>query len=197
MNFKKRTFCFSLAACALLVSSVVHAQDALDEVMKRKLLKVAVQTDSAPYGYVGTDLKPIGLDVDMANYIGKKLGVPVELVVVVSSSRIPALQTKKADLVIATLGKNAEREKVIDFTAAYSPFFQAIFAPKSLAIKSMNDLAGKSIAVTRGAIEDQELTKVLANALQLVDIQLLDHCIVSGTGFFSFSDSGLMNNGNK
>lgn len=39
---------------------------------------------------------------------------------------------------------------------------------------------------------DQELTKVLVNALQMVDIQLLDHCIVSGSGFFSFSDSGLM-----
>ena len=43
---------------------------------------------------------------------------------------------------------------------------------------------------------DQELTKVLLNALQLVDIQLLDHCIVSGSSFFSFSDAGLMKNGN-
>ena len=31
---------------------------------------------------------------------------------------------------ISTLGKNPEREKVIDFTAAYSPFFQAVFAAK-------------------------------------------------------------------
>jgi len=42
---------------------------------------------------------------------------------------------------------------------------------------------------------DQALTRTLQNALQLVDIELLDHCIVSGSGFFSFSDSGLMNNG--
>jgi len=40
---------------------------------------------------------------------------------------------------------------------------------------------------------DQELTRTLQSALQLVDIALLDHCIVSGSGFFSFSDSGLMN----
>ena len=39
---------------------------------------------------------------------------------------------------------------------------------------------------------DQELTKTLFSALQLVDIQLLDHCIVSGSGFFSFSEAGLM-----
>jgi polar amino acid transport system substrate-binding protein len=109
---------------------------------------------------VGIDLKPQGLDVDMANYIAAKMGVKIELVPVTSANRIPYLQTKKADLVISTLGKNAEREKVIDFTAAYSPFFQAIYGAKTLTVKSMADLAGKTVAVTRGAIEDQELTKV-------------------------------------
>jgi DNA repair protein RadC len=39
---------------------------------------------------------------------------------------------------------------------------------------------------------DQDLTQTLVKALQLVDIPLLDHCIVSNTGFFSFSESGLM-----
>lgn len=156
----KRLFTLGLAAVAALAATGVQAQNALDDIMKGKLLKVAVQTDSAPYGYVGTDLKPIGLDIDMANYIGKKLGVAVELVPVVSASRIPALQTRKADLVIATLGKNAEREKVIDFTSAYSPFFQAVFGPKNLSAKSFAELAGKSVGVTRGAMEDQELAKV-------------------------------------
>jgi polar amino acid transport system substrate-binding protein len=109
---------------------------------------------------VGIDLQPQGLDVDMAKLIADKMGVKVELVPVSSANRIPYLQTKKADLVISTLGKNPEREKVIDFTAAYSPFFQAVFAAKSLNIKSWADLGGKSVAVTRGAIEDQELSKV-------------------------------------
>ncbi len=68
--------------------------------------------------------------MDVANYIAGKLGVKAELVVVVSANRIPYLQTKKADLVISTLGKNAEREKVIDFTAAYSPFFKPCSAQK-------------------------------------------------------------------
>jgi polar amino acid transport system substrate-binding protein len=159
-RLSKRNFILSLGATALFAVSSVQAQSALDDIMKAKLLRVAVQTDSAPYGYVNTDLKPIGLDIDMANYIGKKMGVAVELVPVVSASRIPALQTRKADLVIATLGKNAERERVIDFTAAYSPFFQAVFGPKTLSAKSFADLAGKSVGVTRGAMEDQELSKV-------------------------------------
>lgn len=157
----KRPF---LAACAALALAAavpsLHAQGALENIQKTKTIKIAVPTDFPPYGFVGTDLAPQGLDVDMARYIADKLGAKVELVPVTSANRIPYLQTRKADLVISTLGKNPEREKVIDFTAAYSPFFQAIFAAKSLTVKAPADLAGKTIAVTRGAIEDQELTKI-------------------------------------
>ena len=153
-------FVFAIIASGLLAALPAKAQNALDDIVKAKVIKVAVQTDSAPYGYVGTDLKPIGLDIDMANLIAKKIGVAVELVPVVSASRIPSLQTGKADLVIATLGKNAEREKVIDFTSAYSPFYQAVFGPKTASIKAFADLAGKTVGVTRGAMEDQELGKV-------------------------------------
>ena len=105
-------------------------------------------------------MKPQGLDIDTANYIAHKLGVAIELLPVTSANRIAYLQTKKADLVISTLGKNPDREKVIDFTAAYSPFFQAVFAAKSMNVKSFADLGGKSVGVTRGALEDQELTKL-------------------------------------
>jgi polar amino acid transport system substrate-binding protein len=147
-------------ATAALLPLAAQAQNALDEVMSKKSIAIAVPTDFPPYGFVGIDLKPQGLDVDMANLIGAKLGVKVELVPVTSANRIPYLQTKKAHLVISTLGKNPEREKVIDFTAAYSPFFQAVFAAKSLPVKSFADLAGKTVGVTRGAIEDMELTKL-------------------------------------
>lgn len=156
----KRLFCLGLTTAALLAGAGVHAQTALDGIMKSKTIKIAVPTDFPPYGMVGVDLAPQGLDVDMANYIGQKMGVKVELVPVTSANRIAYLQTKKADLVISTLGKNPDREKVIDFTAAYSPFFQAVFGPKTVTVKSFADLAGKTISVTRAALEDQELTKV-------------------------------------
>lgn len=157
----------SLIAAGLALAALLpaQAQTALDEIVAKKQITVAIPTDFPPYGFVGIDFKPQGLDVDMANLIAAKLGVKVELVPVSSANRIPYLQTKKAHLVISTLGKNPEREKVIDFTAAYSPFFQAVFAAKSLPIKSFADLGGKTVGVTRGAIEDMEMTKLApANA---------------------------------
>jgi len=150
----------TLIAAALALPLAGSAQTALDDAVARKTLVVAIPTDFPPYGSVGTDLKPQGLDIDIANLIGAKLGLKVELVPVTSANRIAYLQTKKADLVISTLGKNPEREKVIDFTVAYSPFYQAVFAARSLVVKGPADLAGKSVGVTRGAIEDLELTKI-------------------------------------
>jgi polar amino acid transport system substrate-binding protein len=163
----KRNFTLALAAAALVAGGAAQAQTALDDVLKAKEIKIAIPTDFPPYGFVGTDLKPQGLDIDMANYIAAKLGVKVELLPVTTNNRIPYLQTRKADLVISTLGKNPDREKVIDFTVAYSPFFIAVFAPKTVPVKTPADLAGKSISVTRGSVDDMELTKVAPPSTEL------------------------------
>lgn len=155
-----------VAGLSLLALGAAQAQTVLDSITKSKTIKIAIPTDYPPYGFVGPDMTPQGLDVAVAQLIAAKLGVKAELVPVTSANRIPYLQTKKADLVISTLGKNPEREKVINFSAAYAPFYQAVFAAKSLSIKSWADLAGKTVAVTRGAMEDQELAKVAPSSLE-------------------------------
>lgn len=142
-----------------LASGFVHA-DALDDVLKNKTLRVAVPQDFPPFGSVGVDLKPVGYDIDMAKLIANQLGVVVEIVPVTSANRIPYLSTKKVDLVISSLGKNAEREKVIDFSDAYAPFFNGVFGLSSQKVSKVEGLAGKTVGVTRGAIEDLELTKI-------------------------------------
>src|SRR5690606_29102860 len=70
------------------------------------------------------------------------------------------LQTGKVDLVISSLGKNPEREKAIDFSVAYAPFYNGVFGPADVAVSSAADLAGKTVGVTRGSVEDIELSKI-------------------------------------
>lgn len=143
----------------LALAPATSYADALADIMKAKVIKVAVPQDFAPFGSAGLDLKPQGYDIDMANLIGKELGVKVEIIPVTSANRIPYLQTRKADLVISSLGKNPEREKVIDFSAAYAPFFSGIYGTKAVTAGKYEDLAGKTVGATRGAIEEQELSK--------------------------------------
>lgn len=156
----RTSFVFALITLsAVLVSSFAHA-DALADIKKAGVIKIAIPQDFPPFGTVGTDLKAQGYDIDVAKLIAQDLGVKLQLVPVTSANRIPYLTTKKVDLVISSLGKNPEREKVIDFAGPYAPFYNGVFGQKNIAVKSAADLAGKTIAVTRGSIEDLELSKV-------------------------------------
>ncbi len=158
--FLSRTTLRWLGALALLVGVAVAQADTLDAIRKNGVLRVAVPQDFPPFGTVGPDLKPRGYDIDMAGLLAKEMGVKLELVPVTSTNRIPYLTTGKVDLVISSLGKNPDREKVIDFSSAYAPFFNGVFGPADAPVTKPADLAGKVVGVTRGAVEDLELTKV-------------------------------------
>ncbi len=140
-------------------SALNATADVLQDITDRKLIRIAVPQDFPPFGSIGTDLKPQGIDIDMANYIAKEMGVEVEIVPVTSANRIPYLQTKKVDLVISSLGKNPEREKAIDFSTPYAPFFLGVFGSNDVSVNKIQDLAGKTVGVTRGSVEDLELEK--------------------------------------
>lgn len=156
----RRLFLAIATLSASIGFSAPSFADALSDITGRGTIRVAVPQDFPPFGSVSADMTPQGYDIDVAKLIGEKMGVKVELVPVTSANRVPYLQTHKVDLVISSLGKNPDREKVIDFTAAYAPFFNGVFAPADLAVAKVEDLSGKSVGVTRGAVEDLELTKI-------------------------------------
>lgn len=159
----RRTFIHAVMAAsavvALLPGRPAHA-DVLANIQKAGVIRVAIPNDFPPFGSLGPDLKLQGYDIDMAHLVAKELGVKAELVPVTSTNRIPFLTTGKVDIVISSLGKNAERAKVIDFTQAYAPFPKSVYGPKEASIKKPADLAGKTIGVTRGSTEDLALTAV-------------------------------------
>ncbi len=162
---KRRTFLAGIISAAAFTATTFIAPapalaDALESIKSSGTLRVAVPQDFPPFGSVGADMAPQGYDIDMAGLIAEKLGVKVELVPVTSANRIPYIQTSKVDLIISSLGKNPDREKVIDFSVPYAPFYNGVFAPADVEISSAADLSGKTVAVTRGSIEDLELTKI-------------------------------------
>ncbi|MFJ3044825.1 transporter substrate-binding domain-containing protein [Herbaspirillum chlorophenolicum] len=146
-------------AFGLLSATAVQARaDALADIQKAGVVRIGVPQDFAPFGSVNTDLQLQGLDIDVAKLIAQKMGVKVQLVPVASANRIAYLQTHKADLVISTLGKNAEREKVIDFSQAYAPYNNSVFGVAAVKVANAADLAGKTVGVARGTFQDIQLT---------------------------------------
>jgi len=148
---------FSVTA-GLIGAQAAHA-DALADIQKSGTLRVAVPQDFAPFGSVAPDMSIQGLDIDVAKLLAKSMGLKIELVPVTSANRVAYLQTHKVDLAISTLGKSPEREKVIDFSQAYSPFANSVFGPANIKISGPADLAGKTIGVARSTFEDIQLTQ--------------------------------------
>ncbi|WP_341464499.1 transporter substrate-binding domain-containing protein, partial [Gibbsiella quercinecans] len=129
---KNRLLSAALCCLVSLASVSVSAATVLENIKSRNLVRIAVPQDYAPYGFISPDMSPQGLDIDMAHLIGKQLGVKVQLIPVTGPNRVPYLQTGKADMTISSLGKTEERAKVIDYSIAYAPFFDAVFGPKAL-----------------------------------------------------------------
>jgi polar amino acid transport system substrate-binding protein len=158
-----RMLAVGLALIVTLLAGPVTApaaNDALSRIVRKGVVRIAIPDNFPPFGTLDPDMKPEGYDVDTAVLIAEGLGVKPELVTLASSDRIPQLADHKVDLVISSLGRDAEREKLIDFSIAYAPFFSAVFGPAALAVAKPEDLAGKTIAVTRDTVEDHALTQL-------------------------------------
>lgn len=147
-----------LLASLLSVLPAIARADELADIKHAGVVSVGVFEDFPPFASAGSDMSLHGYDIDVANAIAGALGVKLKLVGITGQNRIPYLQEHKVNLLLS-VGQSPEREKVIDFTDAYAPYYIAVLGPRSLAIGGAADLAGKSVAVNRGTLEDTELTK--------------------------------------
>jgi polar amino acid transport system substrate-binding protein len=155
----------SLLLAGLLLAALPAAAraDELASIKQAGVLNVGVFEDFPPFASAGSDMSLHGYDIDVANAIASALGVKLKLVGITGQNRIPYLQEHKVDLLLS-VGQSPEREKVIDFTDAYAPYYIAVLGPRALAVKDAADLAGKTVAVNRGTLEDTELTKAAPSA---------------------------------
>jgi len=148
----------ALIGVSLCFGASAARADGLDDITKAGVLKIGVFGDFPPFSSVSTDMSLQGYDVDVAHLLADALKVKVSLVTVTGQNRIPYLTEHRVD-VLLSVGQSAEREKVIDFTDAYAPYYIAVIGPKALKVEGKADLAGKSVAVNRGTLEDTSLTQ--------------------------------------
>ena len=164
---KKALLAIAVAATAL---GLVHAAraDGLDDIKRSGKIRIAVDLGVPPYGMTDDKLQPAGSDIETAKALAKDWGVEFVHVPTTGAGRIPALQTGKADLVISSLSVTPERAKVIDFSKAYAVLRTEIAAPKSINVKSLAELDGKTVGTVRGTTHDSQLTKEGPKGMKLV-----------------------------
>lgn len=152
--------CGAVMALGLIALGTGPASaDVLENIAKAGSIKIGIFEDFPPFASLGSDMTVQGYDVEMAELIAKNLGVNADLVGITGQNRIPYLSEGKVDLLLS-IGYSDERAQVIDFTAPYAPYYIAVMGPEEIEVKAAADLAGKTIAVNRGTLEDTEVTKV-------------------------------------
>ena len=165
---KKLMTAVAIAAVAMMGAMQVANADALDDIKKSGKIRIAVDLGVPPYGMTDDKMQPTGSDIETAKLLAKDWGLQFEHVPTTGASRIPSLQTGKADLVISTLSITPERAKVIDFSLGYAVLRTVIAAPKSVNVKSLADLDGKTVGTVRGTTHDTQLTKEGPKGMKLV-----------------------------
>lgn len=125
-----------------------------DAIKKQGMLRAGVKCDYPPDGFLDAQGKPQGIEVSLAKQIAEyAFGSPdkVELTCVTAANRIPSLQGSKIDIILATLGVSAERAQVIDFSNNYAWGGSDVLVDKDSTIKTLQDFAGKTVIVMKGA----------------------------------------------
>jgi polar amino acid transport system substrate-binding protein len=159
----------AMAAMAIVSLSAAPAEaQTVDEIIKRGKVVIAIDTTVPPYGMLDANNQPTGIDVEVANLIGKNLKVPVELVTVNSPGRIPALLSNRVDMVVAIFSITAERALQVSFSIPYAGQSAVLIAPKTANIKGPDDLKSLKVGVTRGALEDGALTQMNPAGMNLL-----------------------------
>ena len=153
----------TLAVATVAVSQAANSQ-AVDEITKRGELVVGIDLTNPPWGFLNAQQEPDGFDPAFAKLVADKLGVKLRIERVTGPTRIPFLQSGRADVIISTLSVTAERAKQVWFTMPYAPNPLILIAPKDKTYKQYADLKGARIAVPRGSPQDQTVTKMAPDA---------------------------------
>ncbi len=151
-------FLAMVLAATCLLSTSVQAQTIADLIKKGKVT-IGVISGTPPFGSANAQGEPIGYDIDVANLIGRYLGLPVELVPLTPPARIPTLEAGKVDFLVATLAPTPERAKSVLFSMPYSGFELSIVGPVGTKYASLHDLVKKRVGVSRGSTNDTALSR--------------------------------------
>lgn len=141
--------------------------DMLDDITKAGKIRIATDLAIPPSGMIDNAMKPTGSDVETAELLAKDWGLQLEFIQTTGATRIPNVQTNKADIIISTLSVTPDRAKVIDFSKPYAALQSVVGCLKSLDVKGWDDLKGKTIAVSRGTTQDTTLTNMKERNLTL------------------------------
>jgi polar amino acid transport system substrate-binding protein len=150
---------FSVGFAALLAFTIAQAAELPESIKQAGVLRLTVNSTYAPMEYRDPATNElVGLDIDLANEIAKRLGVKIVWSETPFAELIPSLQTRRADFIISGISDRSSRRETADFVD-YLTTGPQIFVLTENAAKSAIDLCGKRLGTTRSTSFPIEIEK--------------------------------------
>lgn len=137
-------------ATALLLAPPALAQDTLEKIRKAKVM-VAGNSGSYPPFEMMEGNKLIGFDVDMAEELGRRMGVTVKFEIIDFKGIIAALTSKRVDVLISAITWTPERAERVSFSVPYYDAGIGALYRGSAPVSKLEDLKGKVVGVQLGS----------------------------------------------
>nr|WP_246340189.1 transporter substrate-binding domain-containing protein [Ancylobacter tetraedralis] len=121
------------------------------------VLRVGTFADNRPWVFRDEEGRLVGFEVDLVRALAGELGRRADFTAMPFKDLLPALGTGSVDLVVCSISVTPERRARIDFTQPYYETSQAVVVLKKARIRSLADLAGKTVTATTGTTNEQWL----------------------------------------
>ncbi|MCA6217042.1 transporter substrate-binding domain-containing protein [Ideonella sp. B7] len=163
-----RRTALALAVFSAVLGGAAHAEttDTLKKIKDTGTITLGVRESSGALGYTVGAGKYVGFHTEMAERVAqdirKKLGmssITVKYQPVTSQNRIPLVQNGTVDLECGSTTNNRARQKDVAFAVTTYVEEVRIAVKANSNIKSIKDLAGKTVATTTGTTSVQTLRK--------------------------------------
>ncbi|MBS1672369.1 MAG: glutamate ABC transporter substrate-binding protein [Actinobacteria bacterium] len=137
--------------------------------------------DDLPGVSLKTDSGYAGFDIDTANYVAGKLGVPTKNITwqrIDQDERISALTSGKVDLVVSTFSITQDREKEVAFAGPYFVAHQDLLIRRNDdTITGPETLDGKKVCAAAGTTSIDYLTSHYRGEITVVKVPSWSECV--------------------
>ena len=192
----------ALTALALSLTACAKDADTTEtesgvKVIEEGYLTICTHLPYEPFEFT-EDGEVVGFDIDVLKIAAKAEGLKTKVVdtpweTIVSGN---ALEGGDCDVAAGAMTITEEREAVMDFSDPYFEATQALLTKKGSGFDSLEDLAGKRIAVQEGTTGETYVKENLpkgAKAVSYEDSVLMMEAVTNGKTDAGVNDNGLVN----
>ncbi|MBB4662322.1 ABC transporter substrate-binding protein [Conexibacter arvalis] len=144
-----------------------------DALRGKGTLVVATDPTYAPNEFVDRDgTTIIGMDVDLIDAIGERLGLEVDVQRATFDAIIPGLAARRYDVGISSFTDTREREQTVDFVTYFRAGTSFYVREGGPDVTTLEDVCGEKVAVEKGTIQATDVQRQNRRCATPADLQV-------------------------